>query len=231
LVVERDATCVQSAKLILLSIGVWNPALQVAGAVIVNRVALTTPIPIPKIEAELGVPTLRVIPPASDLCNAAQNAGSPVVAFDPESLVAGSLAALAERLASAPARLRSASNRMPMADPLEPANISAKILVRASKRVPQEMVSQYLLKCRNNLPALKAALAGYEYEFARSFGHQMKGTGGAYGFKQLTEVGALIERAATDQNIDELGNQVAALEEYLGRVEVAFDESPASGKP
>ena len=59
----------------------------------------------------------------------------------------------------------------------------------------------------------------------------MKGTGGAYGFKQLTEVGALIERAATDQNIDELGNQVAALEEYLGQVEVAFDESPASGKP
>ena len=231
LVVERDATCVQSAKLILLSIGVWNPALQVAGAVIVNRAALATPIPIPKIEAELGVPTLRVIPPASDLCNAAQNAGSPVVAFDPESLVAGSLAALAERLASAPARLRSASNRMPMADPLEPANISAKILVRASKRVPREMVSQYLFKCRNNLPALKAALAGYEYEFARIFGHQMKGTGGAYGFKQLTEVGALIERAATDQNIDELGNQVAALEEYLGRVEVAFDESPASGKP
>ena len=230
LVVERDATCVQSAKLILLSIGVWNPALQVAGAVIVNRAALATPIPIPKIEAELGVPTLRVIPPASDLCNAAQNAGSPVVAFDPESLVAGSLAALAERLASAPARLRSASNRMPMADPLEPANISAKILVRASERVPREMVSQYLFKCRNNLPALKAALAGYEYEFARSFGHQMKGTGGAYGFKQLTEVGALIERAATDQNIDELGNQVAALEEYLGRVEVAFDESPASGK-
>src|SRR5271157_1242250 len=132
LVVERDATCVQSAKLILLSIGVWNPALQVAGAVIVNRAALATPITIPKIEAELGVPTLRVIPPASDLCNAAQNAGSPVVAFDPESLVADSLAALAERLASAPAPLRSASNRMPMAEPLEPANISAKIRVRAS---------------------------------------------------------------------------------------------------
>jgi HPt (histidine-containing phosphotransfer) domain-containing protein len=108
---------------------------------------------------------------------------------------------------------------------------SAKILVRASKRVPREMVSQYLFKSRNNLPALKAALAGYEYEFARIYGHQMKGSGGAYGIKQLTEIGALIERAATDQNIDELGNQVAALEEYLGRVEVAFDESPASGKP
>ena len=231
LVTERDAICVQSAKLILLSIGAWNPTLHVAGAVIVNRAALVTPIPMPKIEAELGIPTLRVIPPASDLCSAAQNAGSPLVTFDPESLAAGSLTALAERLSSAPRRLKSGGNRMPMADPPEPAKASAKILVRASRHVPQAMVSQYLLKCRSHLPELKAALAGCEYEFARTFGHQMKGSGAAYGFEELTEVGASIERAATDQDIDELQDQVAALEAYLGQVEVTFDRSLASGRP
>jgi len=47
----------------------------------------------------------------------------------------------------------------------------------------------------------------------------------------LTEVGALIERAATDQNINELWNQVADLETYLGHVEVTFDESPTSANP
>ncbi|MGD0126070.1 MAG: AAA family ATPase [Terriglobia bacterium] len=231
LVIERDAICVQSANLILLSIGAWKPPVQVTGAIIVNREALSTPIPIPKIEAELEVPTLAVISPASDLCNAAQNAGLPVVMYDPESLVAGTMATLAERLASAPGRLRSAGSHMRMADPLEPAKTSAKILVRASKHVPQAMVSQYLSKCRNHLPALKAALEGCEFEAARKFGHQMKGTGGAYGFEELTEVGALIERAATDQNINELWNQVADLETYLGHVEVTFDESPTSANP
>jgi Flp pilus assembly CpaE family ATPase/HPt (histidine-containing phosphotransfer) domain-containing protein len=231
LVIERDALCVQTAKLILHSLGGWTPALQVAGAVIVNRAALATPVPIQEIDAELGIPTLRLIPPAPDLCNAAQNAGSPVVTFDPESLVAGSMVALAERLAAAPARLRGAENRTQMASPLEPAKTSTKILVRASKHVPQAMVSQYLLKCRDGLPALKAALARYEYEFARTFGHQMKGTGGAYGFRELTEVGALIERAATDQNIGELRNQITALKAYLDRVEVTFDESPTCEKP
>jgi HPt (histidine-containing phosphotransfer) domain-containing protein len=93
------------------------------------------------------------------------------------------------------------------------------------------MVSQYLLKCRSHLPELKAALAGCEYEFARTFGHQMKGSGAAYGFEELTEVGASIERAATDQDIDELQDQVAALEAYLGQVEVTFDRSLASGRP
>jgi HPt (histidine-containing phosphotransfer) domain-containing protein len=93
------------------------------------------------------------------------------------------------------------------------------------------MVSQYLSKCRDHLPALKAALKGCEFEVARKFGHQMKGTGGAYGFEELTEVGALIERAATDQNINELWNQVADLEAYLGHVEVTFDESLAPANP
>ena len=230
LVVERDAICVQSAKLILLSIGAWDLPVQVTGAIIVNREALATPIPIPEIEAELGAPTLAVISPAPDLCNAAQNAATPVVTFDPESLVADSLTKLAERLASAPGRLRSGGSHMQICDPPEPAKTSDKILVHPSKHVPQAMVSQYLLKCRDHLPALKAALEGCEYEFARTFGHQMKGTGAAYGFEELTEVGALIERAATDQNINELWKQLAALEAYLRQVEVTFGESPVSAK-
>jgi hypothetical protein len=106
------------------------------------------------------------------------------------------------------------------------AKASAKILVHASKDVPQAVVSQYLLQCRNDLQPLKAALSRCEYESARVFGHQMKGCGGAYGFPELTEAGALIERAVAEQNIGELRNRVAALEAYLGRIELAFDESP-----
>jgi MinD-like ATPase involved in chromosome partitioning or flagellar assembly/HPt (histidine-containing phosphotransfer) domain-containing protein len=231
LVVERDPICVQTAKLMLPWIGASNPALELTGAVVVNRAALATPMPIPEIEAQLGVPALKVIPPAPDLCMAAQKVGSPAVLFDPESLIAGSFAELAEHLALAPGRLRATASRMQMDNRMETTKASAKILVHASKDVPQEMVSQYLLQCRNDLPPLKAALARCEYEFARVFGHQMKGCGGAYGFPELTEAGALIERAAADQNIGELRNRVAALEAYLGRIEVAFEENTESRRP
>jgi MinD-like ATPase involved in chromosome partitioning or flagellar assembly/HPt (histidine-containing phosphotransfer) domain-containing protein len=226
LVVERDPTCVQSAQMVVLSMGMCNPPLQATGAVIVNRVALANPMPLSDIESRLGVPTLRVLPPAPDLFIAAQNAHAPVVIFDPESLVGGSLAALAERLASAPNI--NAAIRTQIGDPVEPAKTPGKILVCASKYIPQTMVVQYLSKCRNDLPALAAAVGRYDYEFVRIFGHQMKGTGGAYGFSELTKTGALIEQAAADENMGELRNEVASLEAYLGSVEVAFDQSPAS---
>ena len=99
-VVERDQISIDSTKQILRTIEMWNAVPQFIGSVIVNRASLATPIPIPDIEAQLGIPTLGVIPPAADLCVAAQRAGVPLVAFDPQSLMAQSLIALAGRLAT-----------------------------------------------------------------------------------------------------------------------------------
>jgi hypothetical protein len=57
---------------------------------VINRTALVSPIPITYIESELSVPIFGVIPPAPDLCAAAQKARIPLVKFDAESLVASS---------------------------------------------------------------------------------------------------------------------------------------------
>jgi pilus assembly protein CpaE len=98
LVIDRDPVCVQAAKLILQGIELWNDAPPI-GAIIVNRTPLDSFASIAEIEMQLGVPMFGVIPPAPDICCAAQNARTPLVAFDCESLVAGSITALAERLA------------------------------------------------------------------------------------------------------------------------------------
>jgi pilus assembly protein CpaE len=99
-VVERDQIGVDSTKQVLRTIELWNAVPQFIGSVIVNRASLATPMPIPDIEAQLGIPTLAVIPPAPDLCVAAQKAGVPLVSFDPQSLMAQSLITLAGRLAT-----------------------------------------------------------------------------------------------------------------------------------
>jgi len=99
LVIENDPICVQAASMILRVIELWKDAPQI-GAIIVSRAPLSSSVSIGELESQLRIPILGVIPPAADLCRAAQNAHLPLVTFDPESLIAGSFAALAEKLAA-----------------------------------------------------------------------------------------------------------------------------------
>lgn len=91
LVVERDPISVQSAKLILSRVDSWKAGKLTIGAVILNRAALVSPMPFAEIDAELHVATLGVIPPAADLCAAAQHAHSPMVTLDADSLASVAL--------------------------------------------------------------------------------------------------------------------------------------------
>jgi MinD-like ATPase involved in chromosome partitioning or flagellar assembly/CheY-like chemotaxis protein len=86
LVVERDPISVQSAKLILNRVDSWKAGKLAIGSVILNRAALVSPMPFAEIAAELSIVTLGVIPPAPDLCAAAQHAHTPLVTLDADTL-------------------------------------------------------------------------------------------------------------------------------------------------
>jgi MinD-like ATPase involved in chromosome partitioning or flagellar assembly len=98
LVVERDPISVQSAKLILNRVDSWKAGRLSIGAVILNRAALVSPVPFAEIDAELHIPTLGVIPPAPDLCAAAQHAHSPMLTLDAESLASVALRDLGRKI-------------------------------------------------------------------------------------------------------------------------------------
>ena|SRR5579863_6909310 len=97
----------------------------------------------------------------------------------------------------------------------------ARIVVQVPPGLPRKLVSEYLDDCRKDLSALNAALVERDYERARVFGHQMKGTGSPYGFPGLTRSGAAIERAAAQKDAPALDRLVHRLEQYLSRVEIA----------
>jgi HPt (histidine-containing phosphotransfer) domain-containing protein len=82
-------------------------------------------------------------------------------------------------------------------------------------------VSEYLEDCQKDLSALSSALIERDYESARVFGHQMKGTGSPFGFPSLTQLGSAIEQAAAHKDTPALDHAVRQLEEYLSRVEIA----------
>lgn len=83
----------------------------------------------------------------------------------------------------------------------------------------QSLIPAYLAKRRDDIQAVQAALAGSDFETIRTIGHKMHGTGGGYGFDEITEIGAQMERAADIRNVEEVQRSVAKLTEYLNRIE------------
>ena len=51
-------------------------------------------------------------------------------------------------------------------------------------------------------------------------GHDLRGSGTAYGFAAISQIGRSLESAAGRQAADEIRRQIAALEDYLARVKV-----------
>ena len=98
LVVERDSLAVEAARLVLRAIDSWKAGRVSLGAVLVNRAALVYPMPLADIEVQLAIPILGVIPPAADVCAAAQQAHSPLLALDGDNLPAIALRALSRAI-------------------------------------------------------------------------------------------------------------------------------------
>lgn len=63
-----------------------------------------------------------------------------------------------------------------------------------------EILPQYFALCRRDLLNLQAALDENDFERVRVLGHNLKGSGGAYGFPDLTEIGASLETSGKSQD-------------------------------
>jgi len=97
LVTERDPVCVQAAKLMARSMQDWPGTPQPIDIVLLNRSAVSCPMPLSEIQAQLGMAALAVVPPGPEICLAAQQAHTPIVAHQDDNLIADCLTALAEK--------------------------------------------------------------------------------------------------------------------------------------
>jgi signal transduction histidine kinase/CheY-like chemotaxis protein/HPt (histidine-containing phosphotransfer) domain-containing protein len=78
-----------------------------------------------------------------------------------------------------------------------------------------DMVPEYLDRRRRDVPAMLTALAFGDYDSIRTLGHNMKGSGGGFGFPLLGEIGARIEQAALDRDAAAVRGQIDELASYL----------------
>lgn len=86
----------------------------------------------------------------------------------------------------------------------------------------QELIPGYLAHRRTDVERIRMALEQRDYETLRTIGHQMKGSGGGYGFDAITDMGRAIEEAARAERDEEIRRQNVVLLDYLDRVRVVF---------
>lgn len=101
----------------------------------------------------------------------------------------------------------------------EPSPATATAPAKApSPAVPDavaHLVPKYLEACRNQLKELQAATASSDFSAIRRNAHMLKGTGGAFGFPAIAELGARLEQAATGNDTDGVKREVDALHQFL----------------
>jgi len=84
----------------------------------------------------------------------------------------------------------------------------------------EEIVPGYLAARQEELPEMMALLAASGFERLAALAHDIKGSGGSYGFPVLTRMGAVMEQSAKQMDAGALGRQLTELNDYLHRVQL-----------
>jgi PAS domain S-box-containing protein len=92
---------------------------------------------------------------------------------------------------------------------------------RSAQRMAQQ-IPAYLDNCRHNVVVMRAALDRADFEAVTILGHNLRGSGGGFGFQSITDFGAGIEQACEDIDLDRARNLLSGLFSYLESVEVAI---------
>jgi len=84
----------------------------------------------------------------------------------------------------------------------------------------RKLVADYLENRRADIAKLTQALLDSDFESIRVTGHNLFGSGSAYGFESISEMGAGIESAAEARDVSGIERRIADLQALLRQVKV-----------
>ena len=99
---------------------------------------------------------------------------------------------------------------------------SEKIRVRIDSDL-QDLIPDYLENREKDLLVYQQALENGNFDTIAVLGHSMKGSGGGYGFNDLTSIGRAIEKAAKNRDKDSIRQSIIDLMDFLKKLEVVYD--------
>lgn len=99
---------------------------------------------------------------------------------------------------------------------------SGKIVVKVDPDI-QELIPEFLKNRNEDVAKIFSALKTNNFRTIETVGHQMKGSGGGYGFQRLSEIGASLESEAKNENSEKVWDLTTQLSDYLKRLEIVFE--------
>ncbi len=109
--------------------------------------------------------------------------------------------------------------------------MSDKLIISVDAEIAA-LVPRFLGNRVADVDKIRAALAADNFEAVRAAAHAMKGAGGAYGFPEISRLGAAMEEGAQRRDAAVIAKLAASLEAYLARIEIKADDgqgAPGSG--
>lgn len=92
--------------------------------------------------------------------------------------------------------------------------------IEISDPFARKLVGDYLENRRADIDRLTQALLDSDFESIRITGHNLFGSGAAYGFEAISEMGAGIESAAETRDVPGIERHIAELRDLLGQVRI-----------
>ncbi len=86
----------------------------------------------------------------------------------------------------------------------------------------KDIVPTFLSNRQKDVQKLRTAMAQEDFETIRLLGHRMKGDGGGYGFKTISEIGENLELAAARRDRPAIEQSIGKLEDFVSRVNVVY---------
>lgn len=87
----------------------------------------------------------------------------------------------------------------------------------------RDLIPGYLGNRQKDIATIKKALTASDFAKIRVLGHSMRGSGGGYGFMLISKIGEGFEKAAKENDPDQIKNLLAELSDFLQRVTLVYD--------
>lgn len=79
----------------------------------------------------------------------------------------------------------------------------------------QQLIKDYIVYLNGLVPEISAAIDTGDYASVTKIGHNIKGSGGGYGFSELTEIGQEIEFGGKASDVNRMKSGLKQLETFL----------------
>ncbi len=99
---------------------------------------------------------------------------------------------------------------------------SEKIRVRVDPDL-KELIPGYLENREKDLVVYQQALEQDDFDSIAVLGHSMKGSGGGYGFNDLSSIGRALEKAAKNRDKASVRKSIINLTDFLKKLEIVYD--------